>query len=61
MAIHCYQCSGTDPKNPFLCNEFLDTEEEDMVPTSCDNVYGANYCVKHTGRFEGENSDWWFR
>ncbi|XP_077293091.1 glycosylphosphatidylinositol anchored membrane protein boudin [Arctopsyche grandis] len=52
LSINCYQCSGTDPKNPFLCNEFLETDDEDLVPLSCHDVYGANYCVKHTGRFE---------
>lgn len=26
-----------------------------MIPESCDNVYGAKYCIKHVGRFEGKN------
>jgi len=52
LAIDCYQCSGTDNKSPFQCNEFLDSDI-DIRPEACDNVYGAKYCVKHTGRFEG--------
>jgi len=26
----------------------------DLQPESCDYVYGAQYCVKHVGRFEGK-------
>jgi hypothetical protein len=25
----------------------------DLVPNPCDAVFGAQYCIKHTGRFEG--------
>lgn len=38
--------------NPFQCNEWLNNDI-DIEPQSCDNVYGASYCVKHIGRFEG--------
>ncbi|KAF2883081.1 hypothetical protein ILUMI_23094 [Ignelater luminosus] len=52
LAIRCYQCSGTDNDSLFQCNEFL-SKDVDLEPQSCDDVYGAKYCVKHTGRFEG--------
>ncbi|KAK9871355.1 hypothetical protein WA026_011621 [Henosepilachna vigintioctopunctata] len=51
-AIECYQCSGSDPEKPFQCNEWL-SSDIDIQPNSCDNVFDAKYCVKHTGRFEG--------
>lgn len=51
-AIECYQCVGTDPVNPFLCNEFLE-DDQDLSPRGCGEVYGASFCVKHIGRFEG--------
>ncbi|KAJ8985787.1 hypothetical protein NQ317_014441 [Molorchus minor] len=51
-ALNCYQCSGSDPKEPFQCNEWLPSDI-DIQPEPCDNVYGAKYCVKHIGRFEG--------
>ncbi|XP_023311420.1 uncharacterized protein LOC108917234 [Anoplophora glabripennis] len=52
VALNCYQCSGSDPEKPFQCNEWL-TSDIDIQPEPCDNVYGAKYCVKHVGRFEG--------
>ncbi|XP_074042123.1 glycosylphosphatidylinositol anchored membrane protein boudin isoform X1 [Leptinotarsa decemlineata] len=51
-ALNCYQCSGSDSNNPFQCNEWL-TSDIDITPQPCDNVYGAQYCIKHVGRFEG--------
>ncbi|KAG5885784.1 hypothetical protein JTB14_031218 [Gonioctena quinquepunctata] len=51
-ALNCYQCSGSDPDTPFQCNEWL-TSDIDINPEPCDIVYGAKYCVKHVGRFEG--------
>ncbi|KAK7791893.1 hypothetical protein R5R35_005159 [Gryllus longicercus] len=49
--ISCYQCLSTDHENPFQCNEFM--TDADITPQSCDNIYNAQYCVKHTGRYEG--------
>ncbi|XP_066260030.1 UPAR/Ly6 domain-containing protein bou [Euwallacea similis] len=54
LTINCYQCSGNNPSVPFQCNEWL-TSDIDIVPESCDPVYGAKYCIKHTGRFEGSS------
>ncbi|XP_015116380.1 uncharacterized protein LOC107040697 [Diachasma alloeum] len=50
--IECYRCNNTSGKHQFQCNEFL-TDDIDMVPESCDDVFGAQYCVKHVGRYEG--------
>lgn len=52
VAINCYQCSGSDPTQPFQCNEWL-SSDIDIKPEPCDSVYDAKYCIKHTGRFEG--------
>ncbi|GJQ82573.1 hypothetical protein Trydic_g13025 [Trypoxylus dichotomus] len=52
LAIDCYQCSGTDSKDPFQCNEWL-SSDIDIRPEPCDRVYNNKYCIKHTGRFEG--------
>ncbi|KAI4488488.1 hypothetical protein M0802_011594 [Mischocyttarus mexicanus] len=49
--IRCYQCTSTNTTNPFQCNEFL-TSDVDITPESCDAIFGAQYCVKHVGRFE---------
>lgn len=27
-----------------------------MEPESCDSVYGAKFCVKHVGRYEGKKN-----
>jgi hypothetical protein len=43
---------STSHKDPFQCNEYLGSDV-DLVPQSCDAVFGAQYCIKHTGRFEG--------
>ncbi|KAG7213044.1 hypothetical protein KM043_002375 [Ampulex compressa] len=51
-SLNCYQCSSTNNTNPFQCNEFL-SSDIDIQPESCDAVFGAQYCVKHVGRFEG--------
>lgn len=51
-SISCYQCNSTSIKDPFQCNEYL-TRDVDLIPQPCDAVFGAQYCVKHTGRFEG--------
>ncbi|XP_060527325.1 uncharacterized protein LOC132702597 [Cylas formicarius] len=51
-ALHCYQCNGSDSTRPFQCNEWL-SSDIDIQPEPCDIVYGAKYCIKHTGRFEG--------
>lgn len=51
-SLRCYQCISTNNSHPFQCNEFL-TSDIDIEPQPCDDVYGAQYCVKHTGRFEG--------
>ncbi|XP_021914326.1 uncharacterized protein LOC110827199 isoform X1 [Zootermopsis nevadensis] len=50
--INCYQCVSTSHDDPFQCNEFLGSDV-DLEPKSCDAVFGAQYCIKHTGRFEG--------
>lgn len=50
--LQCYQCDSTSNAHLFQCNEFL-TDDIDIVPVSCDNVYGAKYCIKQVGRFEG--------
>ncbi|XP_014222672.1 uncharacterized protein LOC106649655 isoform X1 [Trichogramma pretiosum] len=50
--LECYRCVSTNSSRPFLCNEFL-TDSEAIEPDSCDDVYGAKYCIKHVGRFEG--------
>lgn len=50
-SIKCYQCVGSDPTKPFQCNEWLDSDT-DLEPQSCDHVYGAKYCIKHTGRYD---------
>ncbi|KAK7791894.1 hypothetical protein R5R35_005159 [Gryllus longicercus] len=51
--ISCYQCLSTDHENPFQCNEFM--TDADITPQSCDNIYNAQYCVKHTGRYEAQS------
>ncbi|CAK9820873.1 hypothetical protein ANTPLA_LOCUS10929 [Anthophora plagiata] len=51
-SLRCYQCISTNNSHPFQCNEFL-SSDIDIEPQPCDAVFGAQYCVKHTGRFEG--------
>ncbi|XP_047528714.1 uncharacterized protein LOC125065245 [Vanessa atalanta] len=50
-SINCYQCSGTDSNEPFECNEYLDTDTA-LIPTDCNSIHDAQYCIKHVGRFE---------
>lgn len=54
-SIHCYQCYGTNSSAKYLfqCNEWLDSDTL-LEPESCDTVYGAKYCVKQVGRYEGK-------
>ncbi|XP_076174724.1 glycosylphosphatidylinositol anchored membrane protein boudin isoform X1 [Ptiloglossa arizonensis] len=51
-SLECYQCISTNNSHPFQCNEFL-SSDIDIEPQPCDDVFDAQYCVKHTGRFEG--------
>ncbi|XP_026296191.1 uncharacterized protein LOC725645 isoform X2 [Apis mellifera] len=51
-SLQCYQCISTNNSHPFQCNEFL-SSDIDIKPEPCDAVFEAQYCVKHTGRFEG--------
>ncbi|XP_056641187.1 U-scoloptoxin(05)-Sm1a isoform X1 [Diorhabda sublineata] len=51
-ALNCYQCSGSDSNKPFQCNEWL-SSDIDINPEPCDSIFGAKYCIKHVGRFEG--------
>ncbi|XP_048523984.1 uncharacterized protein LOC109539802 isoform X1 [Dendroctonus ponderosae] len=53
-ALNCYQCNGSDSSKPFQCNEWL-TADIDIKPEPCDAVYGAKYCIKTTGRFQGSS------
>ncbi|XP_034174193.1 glycosylphosphatidylinositol anchored membrane protein boudin [Osmia lignaria lignaria] len=55
-SLRCYQCSSTNNSHPFQCNEFL-SSDVDIKPQPCDGVYEAQYCVKHTGRFEAISLD----
>ncbi|KAJ9589714.1 hypothetical protein L9F63_017086, partial [Diploptera punctata] len=54
--INCYQCVSTSTDDPFQCNEYLGSDI-DLQPKSCDAVFGAQYCIKHTGRFEAMHHD----
>ncbi|XP_037073085.1 U-scoloptoxin(05)-Sm1a-like isoform X1 [Pollicipes pollicipes] len=54
LAIDCYQC---DTVHDMACGERFDTgraERLGNVPRSCSAVYGAAYCIKATGIFEGQ-------
>lgn len=56
-SISCYVCNATDSSSPFQCGEWFERyDTPDIVPQDCSNVYGAKYCVKHIGRFEGKCS-----
>ncbi|XP_071865389.1 glycosylphosphatidylinositol anchored membrane protein boudin [Bombus fervidus] len=55
-SLQCYQCVSTNNTDPFQCNEFL-SSDIDIKPQPCDAVYEAQYCVKHTGRFEATSLD----
>lgn len=54
VAINCYVCNATDSSTPFQCSEWFERfDRPDIKPQDCSNVYGAKYCIKHIGRFEG--------
>lgn len=54
LAIECYVCNATDSSTPFQCSEWFERfDTPDIKPQDCSNVYGAKYCIKHIGRFEG--------
>ncbi|XP_076174725.1 glycosylphosphatidylinositol anchored membrane protein boudin isoform X2 [Ptiloglossa arizonensis] len=55
-SLECYQCISTNNSHPFQCNEFL-SSDIDIEPQPCDDVFDAQYCVKHTGRFEATSLD----
>ncbi|KAH8276012.1 hypothetical protein KR018_007466, partial [Drosophila ironensis] len=53
-AIDCYVCDTSDTKNPFQCGEWFERyDTPDIQPQNCSSVHGAQFCVKHVGRFEG--------
>ncbi|XP_065347127.1 uncharacterized protein bou isoform X1 [Cloeon dipterum] len=58
--INCYQCSSTDHEDPYTCNELfnVDGDPDGFLPPvkPCDQVHGASYCIKQTGRFEGSQT-----
>lgn len=55
-SISCYVCNATDSNSPFQCGEWFERYDmPDIQPHDCSNVYGAKYCIKHIGRFEGNN------
>lgn len=55
-SIQCYQCTSTNNTHPFQCNEIF-TSDVDIEPESCDGIFGARFCVKHVGRFEGKERE----
>ncbi|XP_076302578.1 UPAR/Ly6 domain-containing protein bou-like [Lasioglossum baleicum] len=55
-SLRCYQCISTNNSHPFQCNEIL-SSDIDIEPQPCDAVFGAQYCVKHIGRFEATSLD----
>lgn len=53
LSIKCYVCNATS--SPFQCGELFERyDEPDIEPVDCSSVHGAEYCVKHIGRFEGD-------
>ncbi|KAH8265901.1 hypothetical protein KR038_010044 [Drosophila bunnanda] len=53
-AIDCYVCDTSDTEHPFQCGEWFERyDEPDIQPQNCSSVHGAQFCVKHVGRFEG--------
>ncbi|XP_070385592.1 UPAR/Ly6 domain-containing protein bou isoform X1 [Dermacentor albipictus] len=48
-AIYCHQC---DSNQHLHCSELWD-HSSSPEPTSCDNLYEANYCIKATGMYGG--------
>jgi len=54
IAIRCYTCNSSDTSNPFQCGEWFDRyDKPDSETNDCSSVHGAQYCIKHIGRFEG--------
>lgn len=54
FSIKCYVCNATS--SPFQCGELFERyDEPDIEPVDCSSVHGAQYCVKHIGRFEGDS------
>ncbi|EDV44435.1 uncharacterized protein Dana_GF20356 [Drosophila ananassae] len=52
--IECYVCDTSDTDQPFQCGEWFERyDEPDIQPQNCSSVHGAQFCVKHVGRFEG--------
>ncbi|XP_016938889.2 UPAR/Ly6 domain-containing protein bou [Drosophila suzukii] len=52
--IECYVCDTSDTEHPFQCGEWFERyDEPDIQPQNCSSVHGAQFCVKHVGRFEG--------
>ncbi|XP_055687505.1 U-scoloptoxin(05)-Sm1a isoform X1 [Lutzomyia longipalpis] len=52
-SIRCYVCNATDTSSPFQCGELFERyDTPDIEPQDCSDVHGAQYCVKHIGRFE---------
>ncbi|KAH8420417.1 hypothetical protein KR009_010084 [Drosophila setifemur] len=53
-AIECYVCDTSDTEQPFQCGEWFERyDQPDIQPQNCSSVHGAQFCVKHVGRFEG--------
>ncbi|CAD7082396.1 unnamed protein product [Hermetia illucens] len=54
QSIRCYVCNATDTTTPFQCGEWFERfDTPDIEPQECSSVHGAQYCIKHIGRFEG--------
>ncbi|GAB0098304.1 U-scoloptoxin(05)-Sm1a [Sergentomyia squamirostris] len=53
-SIRCFVCNATDTSSPFQCGELFERyDTPDIEPSDCSDVHGAQYCIKHIGRFEG--------
>lgn len=54
--INCYVCDATDEKSLFQCGEWFERYDDPQIkPQNCSGVHGARYCIKHIGRFEGND------
>ncbi|XP_020299648.1 uncharacterized protein LOC109863664 isoform X2 [Pseudomyrmex gracilis] len=49
MNLECYQCSSEDEWK-CMNNDLVETS---LVPTNCDHIHEARYCVKTIGRYGG--------
>ncbi|XP_053214283.1 U-scoloptoxin(05)-Sm1a-like [Panonychus citri] len=49
QSLDCYICSSDNDTD---CSEIFDKEHAKLQPVSCD-IYGAEYCIKTTGIYEG--------